>query len=122
MSEQVPSFIPDRLEEIASVNADAVVQIVEVFLETGRERVEEILQALTAGDWTAVNERAHSLKGSSASVGLVALAGIAGALEMHAAGGSPTMTPEVEALRDTLHPEFERARVGIEGFVESLKS
>ena len=120
MLEETKSFVPDQLDAIAQVSALAIPQIVAAFTQSGLERVSGLHTALDGGDWEQVSYLAHSLKGSSASVGAERLAQIAGALEAHANGEAPSMPPEVQALQADLVPEFERARAGADAFVESL--
>jgi HPt (histidine-containing phosphotransfer) domain-containing protein len=122
MNEDIPSFVTDHLDSIASISAGAIARIVEVFVRTGRERVTGLLGALEACDWEQVNALAHSLKGSSSSVGAVKLSRIAGALEAHATLPNPEMTPEIEGHRAELLPEFERARAGVEAYLLALDS
>jgi HPt (histidine-containing phosphotransfer) domain-containing protein len=120
MHEDIPSFTPQQLDSIASVSIGAIPRIVEIFVLTGRDRVTSLLGALEVGDWGKVSALAHSLRGSSGSVGAERLARIAAAIETHANGVAPMMTPEIEAHRAELDPEFERARASAEAYVQAL--
>lgn len=120
MPEETRSFVPDQLDAIAELSAAAVPEILEVFLRSCQDRVSALCVALDAEDWGQVSALAHSLKGSGACVGAVALSEIAGALEKHANGHEPTMTPDMEAHRAALKPEFERARAGAEAYTQSM--
>jgi histidine phosphotransfer protein HptB len=120
MHEDTPSFVSDQLDAIASVSAGAVPRIIEVFVQTARDRVTALLGALEAGDWEQVSTLAHSLKGSSSSVGAERLARIAGVLEAHSHHEVPTMTPEVQECRAALLSEFEHARAEAEAYARAL--
>ena len=69
--------------------------------------VEAIAELAASERWKAVSERAHALKGMSATVGARRLAEIADALEL----ATKVLTPdpvEVSALLPTLNQAFER--------------
>lgn len=120
MSEETKSFVPYQLDLLADVNTSVIPRIVEAFVQSGLDRVNSLLVALEAGDWERVSPLAHSLKGTSASVGAEALARIAGAMEAHANGEAPTMTSDIKAHWEALMPEFERARAGAEAYVRAM--
>ena len=59
-------------------------RMVDAFFESSGRKVEQLAQAITACDWSTVAYIAHNLKGSAASLGLVALESGAKALEKSA--------------------------------------
>lgn len=60
---------------------DLLAELIDLFLEDAPERLGLIRAALAAGDWVGLAERAHSLKGSCASLGAVQMASLCGRLE-----------------------------------------
>lgn len=60
---------------------DLLVELIDLFIADVPGRVAGIGEAIEQGDWQAVAERAHSLKGSSVSLGAVHLAQICARLE-----------------------------------------
>jgi len=120
MKTDIPSFESDQLDALASVNADVVRQVSGVFLRTGRERVDAIVEALREEDWIHVHGLAHSLKGSAASVGASRLAAIAAVLEVEAGHERPSANETTEQAGENLGSEFERAKGAIEAYLEAL--
>ena len=120
MKSDIPTFESGQLDALASVNAEVVKQVSGVFLRTGRERVDAIVDALRDGDWVQVHGLAHSLKGSAASVGAARLAAIAAVLETESGHERPSANETTEQAGESLGAEFERARGAIEAYLEAL--
>jgi HPt (histidine-containing phosphotransfer) domain-containing protein len=59
-------FDPDAFERQTGGDADLRVEIIQMFLEDGPMRVEEIRAAVVVGDASALVSAAHALKGSAA--------------------------------------------------------
>ena len=60
---------------------DLLAELIDLFLEDAPGRMAAIRAAVEASDWIALAERAHSLKGSCASLGAVHMASLCGRLE-----------------------------------------
>lgn len=60
---------------------DLLAELIDLFLEDAPERLASIRAAVEASDWVGLAERAHSLKGSCASLGAVSMASLCGRLE-----------------------------------------
>src|SRR5512147_3251918 len=60
---------------------DLLAELIDLFLQDAPARITAIREAVTAGDWVALAEHAHSLKGSCASLGVVHMAGLCARLE-----------------------------------------
>jgi len=56
-------------------------EIMRIFLESSRERVDHIEQAIVTGDSTILGQAAHALKSSAANVGAETLSGLYRELE-----------------------------------------
>ncbi|MGI8807732.1 MAG: response regulator [Acidimicrobiales bacterium] len=84
----------------------AVDELVELFLDTARERVRELRVAVDDDDRAAVKRVAHSLKGSSANLAATEMAAVAAELEV--AVGDDDATAAAEAMT-RLEAELERA-------------
>ena len=76
----------DTLEQLRELDddGDALRCIVSLYLEGWHDRVEELADAARAADLRRVASAAHSLKGSSATVGATAVAGLAARIESEA--------------------------------------
>jgi histidine phosphotransfer protein HptB len=83
----------------ATAGADFVVELVDTFAEEAPPLVDELRQALAAGQAERFRRAAHSLKSNSHTFGAAALAEQARALEL---GGLPGSAAPVEALADEL--------------------
>ncbi len=92
-------------------------RIIELYLKDAPTRVAEIRQTLASGDARASEAAAHSLRGSSANLGAVALAERCHQLEQHAA----TLTPaEAEARLAELENELREVEKAMRQLVTEL--
>jgi HPt (histidine-containing phosphotransfer) domain-containing protein len=64
------------------------IELIELFLETGDTDIGGMERAAAAHDYSALVERAHSLKGSSGNLGLTLIYEKAKQIEMNARAGS----------------------------------
>ncbi len=75
-------------------------EIVQIFLADTPQRIAELEQSLTAGDVPKFARAAHSVKGSSANLGAMALRSVAEKLEHHSRqsglDGAPPMLIELK--------------------------
>lgn len=102
---------PQTVENLRQLNPgdndEFLREIVGIYLEDTPCRIAELEQSLAAGDQPKFTRAAHSVKGSSANVGAMAVRAIAEQLEHKSAreglGG-------VSPLIDTLKGELDRAK------------
>jgi CheY-like chemotaxis protein/HPt (histidine-containing phosphotransfer) domain-containing protein len=83
-------------------------EVGELFRSRAPRRVETVIGLLRARDYVPAAEEAHALKGMSASVGAVRLAGVANEIQ-HAARKGNLDTPTVDDLCDRLEAEYRTA-------------
>ncbi|HEL7752026.1 TPA: response regulator [Stenotrophomonas maltophilia] len=111
-----PQPVLDRgvLDELHAVIGDAALQIVAVFLEDAPAMVQQLQQAAQKGDEPRLQALAHTLKSSSANVGVLSLSAVAQRIEHEARAGSLQRPAVAVAL---LVAEFARARVALTGYL-----
>lgn len=111
-----PQPVLDRgvLDELHAVIGDAALQIVAVFLEDAPAMVQQLQQAAQNGDEPRLQALAHTLKSSSANVGVLSLSAVAQRIEHEARAGSLQRPAVAVAL---LVAEFARARVALTGYL-----
>jgi HPt (histidine-containing phosphotransfer) domain-containing protein len=81
--------ITDRLEQLVEfLGAEAVAEIVELFLAEAPQRVSQMYRALGGRDRETLAASAHGLRGSSAGLGADAVASLCVAVETLAPRGS----------------------------------
>jgi HPt (histidine-containing phosphotransfer) domain-containing protein len=86
MSEQ-PVIDPQAIENLRSLNPDDgdefLREIAGIFLEDTPQRIAELDRSFAAADTATFARAAHSIKGSSANLGAMALRSVAEKLEQH---------------------------------------
>ena len=118
----MPDFVvidPQAIENLRALNPgdhdEFLREIVGIFLEDTPQRIAELDQSLKAGDVPKFTRAAHSIKGSSANLGAMALRFVAEKLEhesrTNGLGG-------VAALVDAVMAEFARARAELDKLVQ----
>lgn len=101
----VPIFDVSVIDELcSSVGGDRafVVELIETYLADGAVQLDEIEAMVAAGDAAGVVRPAHTLKSSSATLGVLRLASVAAALERAGRSGSLDSEPgdaQISALR-----------------------
>ena len=88
----------EPLEQLHALRADMVTQLVGNFLTNAAEQVGAILQASAEENFGALRDVAHSLKGSSATLGAVGLADVCRTLENHGNNREPVPADHLEKL------------------------
>jgi CheY-like chemotaxis protein len=91
-------------------------QVLEQYLQTSAEAIDACKRAAAAGDATAALRWVHTLKSSSAQVGALALAGLAGDLEVRMRAGEPACDSSIARLRSE-HRQAVQAIKAYEGSV-----
>ena len=96
-------------------NDEFLREIVGIFLEDTPQRITELDQSLKAGDVPKFTRAAHSIKGSSANLGAMALRFVAEKLEHESrTNGLGAVTAHVDSVK----AEFDRARAELDKLVK----
>lgn len=114
---ETPHFDPVAIEKLRSVAGDQgggfVVEMAQLFLDEATRSLDELRKARELGDWRQISRIAHSLKSSSATLGLMRLSAACKALELDTRSGASTQ--ETLALSNALLGEFEKAKPTVKG-------
>lgn len=87
------------LEELAGDDdPDLVAELVELFLEDSRERMQQIEDAIAGHDLEAIGSAAHALKSSSANIGARSFAKTCAEVESVSRSKEPVDPAAVESL------------------------
>ena len=97
-------------------SGDIVAELIYIFTSEARPRMDRIRAAVAAGDAEELRREAHGLKGSSASLGAMALAEVARTLEE---GGSAGSVEGAEDLLRDLEDEFARVQQELDGYLRA---
>lgn len=90
------------LEQTAG-DEELLAELLTLFKDSAAADVEQLRQAIVAGDAPGVVRAAHSLKGASASLGLESIHQLALAMESDARGGSIDVAQEkIEEMSELL--------------------
>lgn len=96
---------------------DLLAELIDLFLQDAPTRITAIREAVELADWAALAERAHSLKGSCASLGAVHMADLCARLEamgrdLAERGDAPTVSGELEHQYALVQDALRRERSG----------
>ena len=109
----------DRIRALQQPNAPSVLaQVIGVYLEDSPVMIEELKQALQRGDIEVLTETAHSLKSSSANLGVSRLSSLCKELELWGKKGSPE---DLAALVEQIDTEFDCAQSGLQMELEQKR-
>jgi two-component system, sensor histidine kinase and response regulator len=113
-----PSLNPQAVERLKRLGGDPLArQMIELFLELGPARMDELASGLAAADAGRVERVAHSLKSAAGNVGAVLLQEHATSLE-HAAGGG-----EIDAeLAKFVVESWQKSAVALRRVLEGLSA
>ena len=100
-----PAFDMDHAREITDGDTEFLKELIEIFKADFPERLAGISRAIKEKDFNALDETAHSLKGSSGNLGLTCLYEISWKLEKM--GNSENIEGADEAFKQ-LEEELER--------------
>jgi CheY-like chemotaxis protein len=96
----------ERLSELSRGDTEFLKELLQVFLEDALIYLEELENALAAGDCTTLARRAHQLKGSSATVAIYKMPEIAAQLERQAEDnqllGASDLLAELEQILERI--------------------
>ncbi len=108
----------DRYRDLGDDGSpDIVREIVETYLEDLPTRTAAIIDAVASGNAKEFHREAHNLKGSSASIGAVALAAICNELETI---GRREQTSPARPHLDALRNEVERVRESLTDLLSEI--
>jgi len=106
-----PIIEPEAIENLRSLNPDDndefLREIATIFLEGTPERIAELEDCLPAQDIERFTRAAHSIKGSSANLGALALRAAAEKLEQHALTNGMR---DVGGMIDEIKTTFDQAK------------
>jgi len=105
-----PSIDPGAIRNLRELNpgddGEFLREIIGIYIDDTPNRIAELKKAMATGDVPLFTRAAHTIKGSSANVGAIALKGVAERMEMlsrrEGLGGMPPLVADCEA-------EFARA-------------
>ena len=81
--------LPEELQQLAREGAaDVVADVIAVFQEDTASRLEVLQEAVRNGNCTLIRAEAHALKGSSAQLGVAAMAGLCHQMEQLGSTGN----------------------------------
>ena len=111
-SGETPLFDPVAIEQLRAVAGDQgagfVAEMAQLFLEEATKSLDELKRDCERGDWKHVTRIAHSLKSSSATLGLMRLSAACRALELDTKGGGSS--PQTTTLSAAVFKEFEEGK------------
>ena len=91
---------------------DLLAELIDLFFQDAPERMAAIKDAVHTSDWVGLGERAHSLKGSCASLGAVRMASLCAKLE--AMGRDLAQRNDAVDVYGELEEEYVRVREALE--------
>jgi HPt (histidine-containing phosphotransfer) domain-containing protein len=116
-SAETPLFDPVAIEKLRAVAGDQgpgfVAEMAQLFLDEAVKSLDELKRDSDRSDWKNVTRIAHSLKSSSATLGLMRLSAACKALELDTKGGAPS--PQTTTLSAAVFEEFEEAKPTLKG-------
>jgi signal transduction histidine kinase/CheY-like chemotaxis protein/HPt (histidine-containing phosphotransfer) domain-containing protein len=104
-ADDLPVYDKEQMLRRMSGNQELIQVIVQGFVEQNTERLEILKRHVTDGDFAAVREHAHAIKGSALAVSAIALADVAGQLEVAGKDGD---LAACQALGPRVEWEFQR--------------
>ncbi|HEX3427536.1 MAG TPA: Hpt domain-containing protein [Candidatus Limnocylindrales bacterium] len=89
----------EALVEMTGGEMEFVDELVDTYLDDGRQQIDALREALATGDAAALVRPAHSLKSNSLNVGALGLGGLCRELEESARSGAvPDAADRVDAI------------------------
>lgn len=115
-----PIIDPAAIENLRALNPgdndEFLREIIGIYLDDTPLRIGELESALGSRDMEKFVRAAHSIKGSSANLGALALRAVAERLEYHARkhglGDAPAMVGEIKTEFDLVRAELEKITAG----------
>jgi CheY-like chemotaxis protein len=117
MTETPIELDPKALEQLLEViggDRESLKDLIQSFLEEGPELVNRLRQAVAANEADTLRRTAHTLKGSAADFGAVALASLC--REIEALGRAGEVAAATAKVEETVH-EYHRAELGLKNIL-----
>ncbi len=113
-----PDFKEPVLHEIANLAGIPPLELIEIFLDDARNYLQEMQIAMPAGDRTAVNRHAHSMKSAAANIGAMRLSTCSRRLET---ATQVVLDAEAIKLFDAMRLAFEKFEAIVTSKLERLR-
>jgi len=107
-----------RLDESCSGSVELKLKVIDRYLATSLDSLAQISQAVARGDANAAKSAAHTLKGSSLTIGSVKVGNLCQEIEVIAA--SPNFGPDNLGLAEALNTELLAVHVDLKAYAEQL--
>jgi HPt (histidine-containing phosphotransfer) domain-containing protein len=108
-SEPLDINVIQSLRELQSEGEDFLGVIIDMYLHSSAESIEQLKQAVATGDDEGVRQNAHSLKGSSANLGAIKFAALCLQLETLAREKQPEQYEAALAAVESAYPQVAAA-------------
>ncbi|MBD1809434.1 response regulator [Microcoleus sp. FACHB-SPT15] len=106
-----------HLQEISMADPDFQIELVKGFVKDGKNLLAEAKQALAAKDWVTLANKAHQIKGASASVAVQAMSEAADHLHDRAEANNPEgvfeLVTQLEQILERIEVSVERKKLTI---------
>jgi len=107
---------PEALKHLMDIGGAAfTVKMIDLFLETGGQRLAEAWDHGKKGDWAGVRKAVHSMRSSAGNFGAQRLFTLAGEIEKMALAGNtapiPDLLRELETVLDRVQNQLRQERV-----------
>jgi HPt (histidine-containing phosphotransfer) domain-containing protein len=106
-----------HLQEISMADPDFQLELVKGFVKDGKNLLAEAKQALAAKDWVTLANKAHQIKGASASVAVQAMSEAADHLHDRAEANNPEgvfeLVTQLEQILERIEVSVERKKLTI---------
>lgn len=111
---------PATFNELAALGGeeDFLEKLIQIFLETGEQKVADIEKAQLAGKYVLVSELSHALKGSAGQIGATTLMELCNRMSHIGPAG---LMEEGKHLVQVLKEEFEQVRAALKMSVEQVE-
>lgn len=103
-----------QLKDLVGDDPEAIRDLLETFVKSGRERVQALRVAVEANNAPQIRHEAHSIKGASGNYGAMRLYELAAQMEKEAAKGT---TAGAAAQMEQLNAEYSAVERYIEGLL-----
>jgi CheY-like chemotaxis protein len=98
------------LHDLRAVLGDRIHQVIHTFLQNTPILLQTLRKAVAGGDIQTMTRTAHSLKGTTSTLGMLALSGLCKEVEFK---GRANSLDDVDQLLTAVHAEYERVQVAL---------
>jgi CheY-like chemotaxis protein len=107
-----------HLQEISSADAAFQLELVKGFVNDGKSFLAEVKQAVATQDWIALANKAHQIKGASASVAVQSMSELADKLneraKTHSLEGASELVTQLEQILERLEASIKMKELAIQ--------